>query len=207
MGALKGVECSGGLGDVQNLIFFKKRFTRIIEGCGCDQAVMDPIMLNLPSCQTMMDVGDTVVTTNTFEGFVPPVYRVAPEIIVKIVRRLLLEKINYFATVADHIEALLEATSICRHWRYAVLDDAILWSLVPAHLKALGPLFLQRSRNMPLTQSYFTRMPEELVPRIKPQSHCHHTSNASRQFSSLPPLGHWMRSSPPSNFMVHTSTG
>ena len=153
-----------------------------------------------------MDVGDTVVTTNAFEGSVLPAYRVPPEIIVKIVRGFLLEKINYGATVADHIEALLKATSICRHWRYAVLDDAILWSLVPAHLK-LSDRCSSRGHATCHSQSYFTRMPEELVPRIKRQSHCYHTSNASRQFSSLLPRGHWMRSSPPSNFTVHTSTG
>ena len=71
-------------------------------------------------------------------------YRIPPEIVVKIIRELLPENICDPPRIQDRISALLGATSICRYWRCAVLDDASLWSVVPAHLKNLGPLFLQR---------------------------------------------------------------
>ena len=50
----------------------------------------------------------------------------------------------------DRIHALLAATSIYRCWRYAVLNYATLWFVVPTHLKTLGQVYLQRSCNASL---------------------------------------------------------
>lgn len=106
-----------------------------------------------------MDAGDTIVTMNPLEEIVPPAHRIPPEIIVKIIRGLLPAKIKYPRRIEDRVKSLLTATSICRYWRYAVLDNAALWSVVPAYRKTLGPLFLQRSRNVPLSIVFYADAP------------------------------------------------
>ena len=103
----------------------------------------------------MMNVDGAVAPRNTLEGIVPPSHRIPPEIIAKIVHRTLPTKIPYGPKMEDRVEALRVATSVCRRWRYAVLDHATLWSVVPIYLKFLGPLYLQRSRNVPLSIVFY----------------------------------------------------
>ena len=99
-----------------------------------------------------MDTGATAITVNcTREEVVPPPHRIPPEFIVKIICEIFSAKINYPPRIEERISALLAVTRICRYWRYAALDDALLWSVVPVYRKILGPLFLQRSRDAPLS--------------------------------------------------------
>lgn len=98
-----------------------------------------------------MDVEDTMTPINGLNGIIPPSHRIPPEIVAKIIRRTLPTKIRYGHPMRGRIKALLVATSICQYWRYAVLDHATLWSVVPIHRKTLGPLYLQRSCNAPLS--------------------------------------------------------
>jgi len=98
-----------------------------------------------------MDVDDAVAPTNTSKEVVPPSYRIPPEIIAKIIRGIIPPKIRHGHIMQERIKALRVATSICQYWRYAVLDHATLWSIVPIHRKTLGQLYLQRSGNAPLS--------------------------------------------------------
>ena len=102
----------------------------------------------------MMNV-DGVAPADASEGIVPSSHRIPPEIIAKIIRKTLPTKIRCGPIMEDRITALLVATSVCRHWRYAVLDHATLWSVVPIHRKSLGQLYLQRSRNVPLSIVFY----------------------------------------------------
>ncbi|KAF9650272.1 hypothetical protein BDM02DRAFT_3127754 [Thelephora ganbajun] len=111
------------------------------------------------SADLIMDLGDAVAPTNASTRIVPSSHRIPPEIIVKIIRALLPGKIRYGTAMQDRINDLLIATSICRYWRYAVLDHATLWSVVPVYRKTLGPLFLQRSRNVPLSIVFYADAP------------------------------------------------
>ena len=103
----------------------------------------------------MMNVDDAVVPTSALEEVVLPLRCIPPEIITKIIRKTLPAEICYGHIMQDRIMALLVATSICRHWRYALLDHATLWSIVPIHCKSLGQLYLQRSRNVPLSIIFY----------------------------------------------------
>jgi hypothetical protein len=95
-----------------------------------------------------MDTGmDRAATANALEKN-PPAYWIPPEIIAMIIRELLPKNIY---SVEGRIDALRSATSICRYWRYAALNDASLWSVIPAFKGYLRRQFLQRSRNMPLS--------------------------------------------------------
>lgn len=98
----------------------------------------------------IMDVDDAAVTTNASNTTVTPSHRIPSEIIVKIIHGLLPAKIDSVHPIQERLNALLTATSICRYWRYAALDHATLWSVVPIDRKTLGVLFLQRSRDAPL---------------------------------------------------------
>ena len=99
----------------------------------------------------MMDIDDAVAPTNASTEVVPPSYRIPPEIIAKIIRRIIPPKIRHGHIMQERIRALHIATSICQYWRYAVLDHATLWSIVPIHRKALGKLYLERTGNAPLS--------------------------------------------------------
>jgi len=99
----------------------------------------------------VMDVDDATEITSGLKKPVIPSHRIPPEIIVKIIQGLLPEKVDYGPPVKKRLNVLLIATSICRYWRYAALDHATLWSIVPIDRRSLGGLFLQRSRNASLS--------------------------------------------------------
>ena len=85
---------------------------------------------------------------------VPPLERIPPEIIVKIIHALLPTQIDYGPWIQKRLDVLLRVTSICRYWRYAIIDHATLWSIVPIDRRSLGEVFLQRSRNAPLSITF-----------------------------------------------------
>ena len=101
-----------------------------------------------------MGVGDTAITTDAPNDIVPPSQRIPPEIIFKIIHTLLPTRIDYGPWVQKRLDVLLKVTSICRYWRYAALDHATLWSIVPIDRRSLGEVFLQRSRNIPLLVTF-----------------------------------------------------
>lgn len=101
-----------------------------------------------------MQVDGAPITTDSLSGVATPSYRIPPEIIAKVIRELLPAKIGYATLMEERLEVLLTATSICQYWRYAALDHATLWSVVPVDRKRLGELFLQRSRNAPLSITF-----------------------------------------------------
>ena len=95
-------------------------------------------------------VDDLAITADGPSGTVPPAHRIPPEIVAKIIHELLPAKVDYEPGIRKRLEALSVATSICRYWRFAALDHAFLWSVVPMDCKNLAELYLQRSRNAPL---------------------------------------------------------
>lgn len=100
-----------------------------------------------------MDVDDTPITTDQV-NIVPPPQRIPPETIVSIIQILLPARIDYGSWIQKRLDVLLKVTSICRYWRFAALDHATLWSVVPIDRRSLGEVFLQRSRNAPLLIAY-----------------------------------------------------
>lgn len=101
-----------------------------------------------------MDVGDPMATTKPSSEIVTPWHRVPPEIIVKIIHELLPIEIDYYPLTWWRLDVLFKVTSICRYWRYAAIDHATLWSVIPIDHRSLGELFLQRSRDAPLSITY-----------------------------------------------------
>lgn len=102
-----------------------------------------------------MDVDATVTTTiRASNEIVPPSQRIPPEIVVRIIQELLPTDIGYGPLTRKRLNVLLNASSICRYWRYAAFDHANFWSIVPIDRRSLGALFLQRSRNAPLLITY-----------------------------------------------------
>jgi hypothetical protein len=97
-----------------------------------------------------MDVDGGAVTADLPSDIVPPSQRIPPEIIVKIIHVLVPTQTDHGPWIQKRLDALLKATSICRYWRYAALDHATLWSVVPIDRRSLGEAFLQRSRNVSL---------------------------------------------------------
>jgi len=102
------------------------------------------------SADLVMDVDDAVITTDAPNRIVTSSHSIPPEIIAKVIHELLPTNVDYGPLTQKRLEVLLTATSICRYWRYAALDHATLWSVVPIDRKSLGGLFLQRSRDTPL---------------------------------------------------------
>ena len=102
-----------------------------------------------------MDVDDAVMSADASEAHIPPLHRIPPEIIIKIIRRSLPARIRSGRLMQEHIRALLIATSICRYWRCVALNDVTLWSVVPIYHKTLGPLCLERSCGAPLSVVFY----------------------------------------------------
>lgn len=100
-----------------------------------------------------MDVDDSV-TTSGLNGIVTLPHRVPPEIVARIIHELLPTKTDYGIQIQKRLDVLLTATSICRYWRYAALDHATLWSVIPIDRRSLGERFLERSRNVSLTVTF-----------------------------------------------------
>ena len=101
-----------------------------------------------------MDVDNSATTADVSNEIVVPSHRVPPEIVIEIIHELLPTKIDYNPQMQKRLDVLLTATSICRYWRHAAIDHPILWSVVPMDRRNLGELFLQRSRNVPLSVTF-----------------------------------------------------
>ena len=101
-----------------------------------------------------MDVGNSVTATDVSNKIVSPSHRVPPEIVAEIIHELLPTDIDWDTQMQKRLNVLFTATSICRYWRYAAVDHATLWSVVPMDHRYLGELFLQRSRNAPLSVTF-----------------------------------------------------
>ena len=97
-----------------------------------------------------MDVDDRVTAADASSNTIPPSLRIPPEIIVKIIHILLPTQVDYGPWIQKRLNVLLKVTSICRYWRYALIDHATLWSVVPMDRRSLGEAFLQRSRDVSL---------------------------------------------------------
>lgn len=95
-----------------------------------------------------------MATQDPLRDSVPPSQRIPPEIIVKIIHILLPTEVGHGPWIQKRLNFLLRVTSICRYWRYAAVDHATLWSVVPIDRRSLGEVFLQRSRNVPLLVTF-----------------------------------------------------
>lgn len=98
----------------------------------------------------VMRLDNLTMTTDGPSSVVAPSHRIPPEIVAKIIQELLPAWIDYGPSIKERLVVLSTATSICQYWRYAALEHASLWSIVPIDRKSVGELFLRRSRNAPL---------------------------------------------------------
>ena len=101
-----------------------------------------------------MDVDSSMTTTDVSDEIVAPSHRVPPEIVVEIVHELLPINIDYNPRMQKRLDVLLTAASVCRYWRCAAIDHVTLWSVIPMDRGEIGELFLQRSRNVPLSVTF-----------------------------------------------------
>ena len=101
-----------------------------------------------------MDIDSSMTTTDVSNEIFAPSNRVPPEIVVEIIHELLPINIDYNPRTQKRLDVLLTATSVCRYWRCAAIDHVTLWSVIPMDRGGIGELFLQRSRNVPLSVTF-----------------------------------------------------
>jgi len=133
-----------------------------------------------------MDIDNSMTTTDVSNEIVAPSHRVPPEIVVEIIHELLPTNIDYNPQMQKRLDVLLTATSICRYWRCAAIDHATLWSVISMDRGEIGELFLQRSRNVPLSVTFEAKNRECSLPHQAMVSLLSHMQRVEKVYFRAP---------------------